>query len=180
MNNSDRLTGEIKGLDSGVLYVSFDYILGTRSVDWSKVRHLESKQQFIVKVEDGSVYSGTLKTAEYSGGDRPIQIEISEAPEKSEVVAQSRVVAVDEIADKFWQRFNGSINSGIIYSKGNQSTQYSLSSTVEHPRERWSAGADYSSTLSANSGVNRRNAKFARPRLSAFAAMEQLVLHRPG
>jgi hypothetical protein len=151
MNNGDRLTGEIKGLDSGVLYVSLDYILGTSSVDWSKVDHLESKQQFIVKAEDGSVYSGTLKTAE-STGSRPFKIEISEAPEKNEVVEQSRIVEVNQIADKFRQRFNGAINSGIIYSKGNQSTQYSLSSTVEYPRERWSAGANYSSTLSANSG----------------------------
>jgi len=31
MKNGDRLTGEIKGLDSGVLYVSMDYILGTSS-----------------------------------------------------------------------------------------------------------------------------------------------------
>jgi hypothetical protein len=159
MNNGDRLTGEIKGLDSGVLYVSFDYILGTSSVDWSKVNHLESKQQFLVKAEDGSVYTGTLKTAESSGGSRPIKIEITEAPEKSVVVEQTRIVVVDQIADKFLQRFNGSINSGIIYSKGNQSTQYNLSSDVEYPRERWSAGANYASNLSSNSGstVSTRN-----------------------
>jgi hypothetical protein len=159
MNNGDRLTGEIKGLDSGVLYVSLDYILGTSSVDWSKVHHLESKQQFIVKAEDGSVYSGTLRTAESAGGGRPMKIEIVEAPERSEVVEQPRIVTVDQIADRFWQRFNGSISSGIIYSKGNQSTQYNLNSTVQYPRERWSAGANYSSTLSSNSGstVSTRN-----------------------
>jgi Protein of unknown function, DUF481 len=158
MSNGDRLTGEIKGLDAGVLYVSFDYILGTSSVDWSKVNHLESKQQFIVKAEDGSVYSGTLKTAD-SSTSRPIKIEIYETPEKIEVVEQSRIVVVDQIADRFWQRFNGSIDSGITYSKGNQSTQYNLSSAVEYPRERWSAGANYSSNLSANSGstVSTRN-----------------------
>jgi hypothetical protein len=152
MNNGDRLTGEIKGLSGGVLYISIDYMLGTSSVDWSKVNHLESKQEFIVKAEDGSVYSGTLRTAESSGGSRPIKIEIAEAPEMSEVVQQSQIVVVDQIADRFWQRFNGSINSGIIYSKGNQSTQYNLTSEVEYPRERWSAGANYASTLSANSG----------------------------
>jgi hypothetical protein len=48
MNNGGRLTGEIKGLDSGTLSVSFDYILGTASLDWSKVDHLESKQLFLV------------------------------------------------------------------------------------------------------------------------------------
>jgi len=42
MKNGDRMTCEVKGLDSGVLYVSFDYIHGTTSVQWSKVAHLES------------------------------------------------------------------------------------------------------------------------------------------
>src|SRR5208337_3392316 len=80
MKNGDRLTGEIKGLDSGVLYVSMDYILGTSSVQWSKVDHLESKQLFLVKTEDGSVYTGTLSTVENAGG-RPVQIEVAETLE---------------------------------------------------------------------------------------------------
>ncbi len=42
MTNGDRMTCEIKGLDAGVLYVSFDYIDGTIPVDWSKVLLLES------------------------------------------------------------------------------------------------------------------------------------------
>ena len=35
MKNGDRLTGEIKGLNAGVLYMSMRYILGTSSVQWS-------------------------------------------------------------------------------------------------------------------------------------------------
>ena len=64
MNNGDRMTCEVKGLETGVLYVSFDYINGTASVDWSKVARLESKQSFLVKTEDGSVYTGALGTPE--------------------------------------------------------------------------------------------------------------------
>ena len=151
MKNGDHLTGEIKGLDSGVLYVNMDYILGTSSVQWSKVDHLESKQLFIVKTEDGSVYSGTLSTAEES---RPVKIEVIESPEKTTVLERKRVVQMHETSEHFWQRFNGEIDSGIIYSKGNQSTQYSLSSNIEYPRERWAAAANYSSSLSASSGTN--------------------------
>ena len=33
MNNGDRMTCEIKGLSAGMLYVAFDYIDGTASVD---------------------------------------------------------------------------------------------------------------------------------------------------
>ena len=39
MNNGDRLTCEIKGLDAGVLYVSFDYIKGTTEVN--RVYHID-------------------------------------------------------------------------------------------------------------------------------------------
>ena len=57
------------------------YILGTSSLDWSKVARLESKQLFIVKTQDGSVYKGTLNTAEAEAG-RPVRIEVVETPEK--------------------------------------------------------------------------------------------------
>ena len=63
MKNGDHLTGEIKGMSQGVLYISMNYILGTSDVQWSKVDHIESKQLFLVKTEDGSVYTGTLSTA---------------------------------------------------------------------------------------------------------------------
>ena len=36
MTNGDRLTCRIVGLDAGVLYVSFDYIAGTSSVESAK------------------------------------------------------------------------------------------------------------------------------------------------
>jgi|SRR5579863_258316 len=150
MNNGDRFTGEIKGLDSGVLFVSFDYMDGTSSIQWSKVHHLESKQLFVVKTEDGEVYSGTLDTVEGSAG-RPINIQISESTERAETVEQSQIVEVDQTADRFWQRLNGAINSGIMYSKGNQTTQYNLTSSVEYPQERWSAGANISSSLASSS-----------------------------
>src|ERR1700758_3320839 len=77
MRNGDHMTCEIKGLDSGVLYVSFDYIDGTASVDWSKVARLESQQLFVVKTEDGAVFTGSLKTAEMGAG-RPVQIRVFE------------------------------------------------------------------------------------------------------
>jgi small nuclear ribonucleoprotein (snRNP)-like protein len=62
MKNGDRLTGEVKGIEAGVLYIDLDYVDGTMPLDWSKVTHLESSQRFIVSTQDGSVYSGTLNS----------------------------------------------------------------------------------------------------------------------
>ncbi|HEY2467754.1 MAG TPA: hypothetical protein VGI45_07920, partial [Terracidiphilus sp.] len=105
MRNGDRITCEVKGLDAGVLYVSIDYVDGTTSVDWSKVARLESKQFFVVKTEDGSVYTGELRTEE-TGANRPVQIKILMA-EQEEVVNRSQVIRMVGTSDKFWERFNG-------------------------------------------------------------------------
>jgi len=152
MKNGDRLTGEVKGLDAGVLYVSMSYILGTSSLDWSKVARLESKQLFIVKTQDGSVYRGTLNTAETEEG-RPVKIEVIETPEKQAGIERSQIVEMAQTSDKFWQRFNGDVNFGTTYSKGNETVQYTLSSDVEYLRQRWSASTAFSSNLSTSSGV---------------------------
>ena len=152
MSNGDRFRCEIKGLDAGVLYVSFDYIKGTTQVDWSKVHYVESTQLFLVKTQDGSSYTGRLSTAETEGA-RPVRIEVIEATEEKVVVERQQVVDMYQTSVNFWHRFNGDINSGLIYSKANQSKQYTFSAEVQYPRERWSVGAGFTSTLSGNTGA---------------------------
>ena len=57
-------------------------------------------------------------------------------------------------SDKFWERFNGAINFGTTFSKGNESTQYSLGSQTAYVRERWSAQANFDSNLTSSTGAN--------------------------
>ncbi len=66
---------------------------------------------------------------------------------------------MDQTSNDFWERFNGNIGMGVSYNKGNQSTQYNLSSAANYPRERWMASASYDSILSSNTGatVSTRN-----------------------
>jgi len=153
MKNGDHITCEIKGLRSNTLYISVDYILSTLSVDWSKVDHVQSKQLFLVRTQDGTVYTGALSTPQASGG-RPLEIEIVKATEEKVTLEREQVVLMNETSSNFWQRLNGRIGTGFTYSKGNDSTQYNLNSDVNYPRERWSAEATYSSNLTSNSGAN--------------------------
>jgi hypothetical protein len=153
MKNGDRITCEIKGLSQGVLLISPPYILNTIEVDWLQVARLESRQLFLVKTENGATYRGMLTTAETPSG-RPVQIQIAETTERKVELDQTKIVKMDMTSAKFWQRFNGDVNFGILYSKGNESTQYSFSSLVAYPRERWAAEAAYSSTLSSSTGAS--------------------------
>jgi hypothetical protein len=158
MRNGDRLTGEIKRLDSDVLYVRIDYVLGTISVNWSKVDHVESKQLFLVKTQDGSVYTGKLSTVS-SPSTRPVKIEVLESPSKKVELDQSQITQMEQTAENFLERLNGQIGLGFTYNRGNQATQYNLNANVTYPRERWSASAAYSSNLTSSKGssVSTRN-----------------------
>ena len=152
MKNGDRLTGQIKGLGGGVLYFSLPYVLQTLSVDWSQVAHLESKQLFLVKTADGSVYRGVLNSTEMPAG-HPIQIRVAETPEKKVILDSAHVVNVSVTSERFVQRFTGGLGFGTIYSKGNQSVQYSISGLAAYPRERWAVQAGILSNLSTSSGT---------------------------
>ena len=152
MRNGDRLTCEIKSLDSDTLAVGLDYATGTISIDWGKVDHVESKQFFLVKTQDGLVFTGTLSTPPTPGA-RPTKIEIVEQSTSKVTLDRAHVIHMEETDLSFWRRFNGQIGLNSIYSKGNQSVQYSLNADAEYPRERWSAAASYSSSFSSNTGV---------------------------
>lgn len=153
MRNGDRITCEIKGLQGGILYVSVDYIDGTISIQWSKVRRIESTQLFIVKTEDGTVYTGTIRALE-GAGSRPVALQVAEGPDQVVEMPARQVVLLDQTAKAFWQRFNGDVNFGFIYSKGNDTAQYSLNTDVSYPRPRWTAAASFSSTLSTGAGID--------------------------
>lgn len=152
MNNGDRLTCEIKGLANAILYVGLDYAQGTLQVDWSKVNHVESAQLFLVKTQDGRIYVGTLSTPQ-TEGERPMRIEIAEEGGSNAAVERAKVVGIDQTSENFWNRFSGAINSGFTYAKANQTTQYTLGANTQYIRERWNSGADFSSTLTGNTGV---------------------------
>jgi Protein of unknown function, DUF481 len=153
MKNGDHLTGQIKGLSSDVLYFGLPYVIQTLSVDWSQVAQLKSKQLFLVKTQDGSVYRGVLNSTETPVG-RPLEIQVSETPENKVALDSSHIVEVDVTSEKFFQRFTGGVNFGTIYSKGNQSVQYNISGLAAYPRERWEAQVGISSNLSAASGTS--------------------------
>ena len=175
MTNGDRLTCEVKGLDAGVLYVSFDYIDGTAFVNWSMVARLESKQLFVG--ENGKAArstTGILRTPD-APADRPVKIQVL-AAEKEDTPDRAQIVQMVATSDSFWQRFNGEVSFGVIYSKGNQSTQYTLTSQTAYVRERWSAIASFEFQPVLQLGHQCFHSKLSHFWRPSSAALEQLVL----
>jgi uncharacterized protein DUF481 len=151
MKNGDRFTCEIKGLSGGVLSVKLTYVDGTIAVQWSQIEHLESTRLFLVQTEGGAVYTGKLSTSGASN-DPPINIQVAAPPGREIEVPQHQIISLTQTSEGFWHRFDGAVNTGILYSKGNESAQYNLSSQVAYHRERWSSQASFNSTFASSSG----------------------------
>jgi Protein of unknown function, DUF481 len=151
MKNGDRFTCEIKGLSSGVLSVKLSYVDGTISVQWSQVAHLESNRLFLVHTESGAQYTGKISTTGESN-DPPIRIEIAVVPSKEVEVPQREIIKLKQTGEGFWHQFDGAVNTGSLYSKGNETVQYNVSSEVAYTRERWSSELDFNSSFASNSG----------------------------
>jgi hypothetical protein len=151
MKNGDKFTCEIKSLSAGVLSVKLSYVDGAIGVQWSQIANLESNRLFLVQTEGGAVYTGKLSTMGASD-DPPIRIQVAAAPKREVEVPQRQIVSLSQTSESFWQRFDGAINTGILYSKGNESIQYNLSSQVAYQRERWSSQGSFNSTFASSSG----------------------------
>jgi Protein of unknown function, DUF481 len=153
MKNGDRFTCEIKGLSGGVLSVKLNYVDGTLAVQWSQVAKLQSDRLFLVKTESGEVYTGKVSTTGASD-DPPIEIEIAETPGKEVEVAQRKIINLSQTSEGFWHRFDGAVNTGLLYSKGNESVQYNFSSQVAYTRERWASQVNFNSSFASNNSSN--------------------------
>ncbi|NWF86021.1 MAG: DUF481 domain-containing protein [Bryobacteraceae bacterium] len=172
MKNGDRLTCEIKHLERGVLYAKLDYADGTVSIDWLKVARIESRQLFLVHTEDGSLYEGTLQTAD-APGKAPVRIEVlppREQPPK--LVEQSRVVALNQTSQSLWYRLSGNFDSGLLYTKGNNATQYNLAGELRLRQERWNAKTGFNSSLSKSTGAETST------RTESYVQVQRLIGNR--
>lgn len=152
MKNGDRITGEVKKLENGVLTVDIDYVDGSISVDWLKVARLESTYLFLVQLGNGSVYSAKVVTPEAPAGNA-VKFEIQPVGQESLVVDRSTVVALTQTSESLWQRFNGNIALGATYSKGNSNTQYNLGSSLNYRATRWGENFTFGSNLSSSTGA---------------------------
>lgn len=154
MNNGDRLTCEIKSLDAGALYIGLDYVDGTITVDWAKVRRLESKRLFIVRLESGLVYTGTLAVVDSTEGMETLPVmQLTDLHGNRIALDKTDIVTMGKTSGSFLRRFVVDVSGGLTYAKGNDATQYNFSTMVQYPRERWGMLANFNSTLQSSAGV---------------------------
>jgi putative salt-induced outer membrane protein YdiY len=155
MKNGDRLTGEVKRLEMGVLYVQTDYFSGSVGVDWLQVEKVDSKATFQIVLSSGKRITGSISkvAAEKAPGkDLIVSAEGVEVP-----MPGTDVVQIESQKQTFWRQLKGSIDLGYNYTSGNGQSSLNSSANAEYPTVNWSAGASYTASYSGQSGGTTTN-----------------------
>jgi putative salt-induced outer membrane protein YdiY len=148
MKNGDRFTGEIKKLENGVLFFKADYMAESVQLDWARVDHVESKDQYYVFLTNGQRPKGAIETAEGPDDDSLTVVSPGGAIE----ARKSEVVGVVPVEDSFAAQLTGSVDYGFSFTGGTNATQSTLSADVGYRAEYWTADLNGSSVFSRQNG----------------------------
>jgi hypothetical protein len=150
MKNGDRITGEIKRLEDGKLFISASYMSSDISVDWNQVQRLESKDQFNVYLTDGGTYTGVIGNNGESGDEN--RTFFIEAGDDDVRMNRADVIIIRPVEDTVWKQLTGSIDYGYNFTGGNNATtQSSLSALLAYRVQKWSMQVDGSSVFNSQS-----------------------------
>jgi putative salt-induced outer membrane protein YdiY len=155
MKNGDRLTGEVKRLEQGILYIQTDYFSGSVGLDWLQVEKVESTADYQITLSDGKRLTGKISKVEAEaapGKDFKVH-----APEGDVPVSGIDVVEIDSQKQNFWRQLKGSIDLGYNYTSGNNQSSLSSAANADYVAAHWSAGASYTISFSGQSGGTTTN-----------------------
>ena len=119
LDNGERVIGEIKELDRGLLRYKTDH-MSTVFVEWGRIVKITSLKTMQIETRDGSLYFGSL-------GEPPEPHQIAVIGLVSEqILVLDDVVRIYPIKDGFWKKLDGSFSLGLTFTKASDVLQSSV------------------------------------------------------
>jgi Protein of unknown function, DUF481 len=127
MKNGDRITGEIRSYSNG--YVVLDtFFTGFVDVKWNQILSITSDKRFDIETISGTHDVGHLAP--------------SDPPGKLVIVGENQTWTLDflevfqlaPVYQKFWRRWDGSLDAGLNYTQSSQLVQVNVNATGTYRR----------------------------------------------
>ena len=148
MRNGDKITGEIQSLSQGQLTVKPDYTSSGIVLDWNKVDHVESPQQFIVTDPEGKQYYGSLS------GEPGSVVVRGDAPK---TLNHEHVIQVDELGTTFMKRLRGDADFGTSFARSNSQKSLTLQTDLQYQSTKYLSTINTSSQYTSQQKTNNTN-----------------------
>lgn len=143
LNNGDRITGELKKFEYGLLFLKTD-AMETVNIEYDRISTVYSSKHFEIRTTSGYRYFGTLLNSIVTGTVN-IATYIDTVPKPLWDIVQ-----MTSIKNRFFQKIDGSIDMGLNYTKSSDVFQYSLMATATHRTSNFATRIDLSSILSSD------------------------------
>jgi putative salt-induced outer membrane protein YdiY len=132
MKSNEKIFGEIKQLDNGVLQVETNFSDKDFQVEYDKVVYIHTPRHFLIITTHGERYYGSIKSkssdslvaviSEKSGGEIEVNLE--------------EIVFFQEVEDSFWQRLDVELSVGYTLTKANNNQQFSVNFDLGYLSEK--------------------------------------------
>ncbi len=127
--NGDRITGEIKELDGGILKLGTDS-MGTISIEWQEIASVESEFYYEFQLSSGARHFGSIEKR-----DHPGLLRIAELGEGRDAQWLD-VVRIRPIESEIVDRIDAYFSAGYAYTRANSLTQTSFKANIGYENER--------------------------------------------
>lgn len=125
MRNGDKITCEIRSLEKGQLTVKPDYTDSTIVIDWEKVDHIQSSQQFVVSDPQGILNIGSL-----AGEPKTGAVIVESATNKK--LPHEDVIEIEPLGTTFLKRMRGDVDVGLDFERSNSQKNLSLQTDLTY------------------------------------------------
>ncbi|MDX5405042.1 MAG: DUF481 domain-containing protein [Bacteroidota bacterium] len=133
IHNGPVITGEIKGMDKGVLTLDADFGDSDLKIKWEHVDWIRSSTYFILWTSEGQRIYGKIDRSELGPGN------LSSGPLDNRIThPMEKVVRLEQIKRDFWSRLDASIDLGFTLTKANDQRQFSLRGNLGYRARDWS------------------------------------------
>jgi hypothetical protein len=152
MENGDRITGEIKKMEFGVLYFKSDRAVDTLKLDWERVVHLESIARYEFETQSKDVYIGIIAKDENHEVPRG-KLQIVSDDGATVELNIIEIIAVHEMGRSFLTRINLTLDAGLSYTSANSRKTSTANVSALFRRPKYSASLTFNSQFSSEPGT---------------------------
>jgi hypothetical protein len=121
MKSNEKVMGEIKQFDNGVIQIETAFSDKDFQVEYDKVIYIHTTRHFLIITTKGDRFYGSIKSERNDSS----KVVIEEKSGGEVIVNLKDIVFFQEIEDSFWQRLDVELSVGYTLTKANNSNQFS-------------------------------------------------------
>jgi putative salt-induced outer membrane protein YdiY len=173
MSNGDRLTGKVKRLENGLLFVEMPYVSGNVGLDWNQVDSVQSTATFQIVLNDGRRLVGSIEKVPGAKGKNEDFL-IREATEEVQIPSAS-IATIDASKPTFWRQLQGSMDFGYSFTSGNSQSTLNADANAAYLTTAWGATTSFDSTFGGQANASSTNREEVQATFSKYLNRNSFV-----